>query len=92
MGKLQHRSQTQLGSCVAVAVVWVSAATPIGPLAWELPYATGAALKRQKKKKKKIHPLGRRENEDKVGQAQGGDICLLLELNKCLVCPVLSSD
>ena len=25
---------------------------PIGPLDWELPYAKGAALKRQKKKKK----------------------------------------
>ena len=30
----------------------VVATAPIQPLAWELPYATGAALKRQKKKKK----------------------------------------
>ena len=29
------------------------AAAPIGPLAWELLYAVGAALKRPKKKKKK---------------------------------------
>ena len=29
------------------------ATAPIGPLAWELPYAAGVALKRQKKKKKK---------------------------------------
>ena len=37
-----------LGSGVAVAVGWA----PIRPLAWELPYAAGTALKRQKKKKK----------------------------------------
>ena len=30
------------------------AAALIGPLAWELPYALGAALKRPKKKKKRI--------------------------------------
>ena len=29
------------------------AAGPIGPLAWELPYGSGAALKRQKDQKKK---------------------------------------
>ena len=29
------------------------AATPIRPLAWEPPYAAGAALKRQKKKERK---------------------------------------
>ena len=28
----------------------LAAAAPIGPLAWELPYATGAALKKKKKK------------------------------------------
>ena len=30
-----------------------AAAAPIQALAWEIPYAMGAALKRQKKKKKK---------------------------------------
>ena len=41
----------QLGSCVAVAVAL------IGPLALEPPYATGAALKRQKTEKTKtIYP------------------------------------
>ena len=30
-----------------------AAAAPIQPLAWELPHVAGAALKRQKKKKKK---------------------------------------
>ena len=40
-----------LGSQVAVAL---AATVPIGPLAWELPYAMGAALKRQKEKRYKL--------------------------------------
>ena len=40
------------------ALLWLwhrlAAAAPIQPLAWELPYATGVALKRQKKKKKNV--------------------------------------
>ena len=38
-----------------LALLWLwgrlAAAAPIQPLAWELPYATGAALKKKKKKK-----------------------------------------
>ena len=38
------------------ALLWLwhrpAAAAPIGPLAWEPPYAVSVALKRQKKKKK----------------------------------------
>ena len=38
------------------ALLWLwhrpAAIAPIGPLAWEPPYATGAGLKRPKKKKK----------------------------------------
>ena len=34
------------------------ATTPIGPLAWEPPCASGAALKRQKDKKKIYAPKG----------------------------------
>ena len=43
------------GSDVAVLWLWrrLVAIAPIGPLAWEPPYATGAALKKKKKKKKK---------------------------------------
>ena len=42
------------GSSVTVAVVCRPAATAlIQPLAWELPYAAGAALKRQKQTNKK---------------------------------------
>ena len=44
----------KLGSDVAVAVWYRPAAVAlIGPLAWESPYAMGAALKSQKKKNKK---------------------------------------
>jgi len=46
--------------CSDPALLWLwrrlMATAPIGPLAWESPYAVGAALekaKRQKKKKKK---------------------------------------
>ena len=37
----------------------LAAMAPIGPLAWELPYAAGAALKRQKKQEnpKKTYSL-----------------------------------
>ena len=42
----------QLGSGVAVAVCRPAATALIGPLAWEPPYATGVALKRQKTKNK----------------------------------------
>ena len=43
------------GSDLALLWLWrrPAAAAPIGPLAWELPYAAGMALKRQKKKKKR---------------------------------------
>ena len=38
-----------------LALLWLlcrlAATTPIRPLAWELPYAEGAALKRKEKKK-----------------------------------------
>ena len=42
------------GSDPALLWLWCcrAAATPIGPLAWELPYVMGVALKRQTKKKK----------------------------------------
>ena len=42
-----------LGSGVAVAVEQASAAAPIQPLAWELPYAATAAITRGKEEKKK---------------------------------------
>jgi len=39
----------RLGSSVAVAAVEASAAAPIQPLFWELPQATGAAVKAKSK-------------------------------------------
>ena len=43
------------GSDPALLWLWcrLAAAAPIQPLAWEPPYATGAALKKQKAKRKK---------------------------------------
>ena len=37
---------------VAVAMTVAGVTAPTGPLAWELPYTTGAALKRLKKQNK----------------------------------------
>ena len=47
-----------------LALLWcrLTAAAPIWPLGWELPYASGAALKRQTDRKK-----GRRKKERKKG-------------------------
>ena len=53
--ELWCRSQTWLESCIAVVVVCTGRAVAlIQPLAWELTYVTGMALKSKKKKKKKI--------------------------------------
>ena len=42
-----------------LALLWLqqgpAAIAPIGPLTWEPPYALGAALKRQKKKRKMMY-------------------------------------
>ena len=38
-----------------MAVEKADSSVPIGPLAWEFPYAVGAALKRKKKKNFKSH-------------------------------------
>ena len=48
--ELWCRSQTQLRSCMLWLWLRPAATTPIQPLAWDPPYATGAALKRQKTK------------------------------------------
>jgi len=46
-----HRRSSNL------ALLWPAATAPIRPLAWEPPYATGVALKRQKEKRK-LHIFG----------------------------------
>ena len=53
--ELWCRLQTRLRSGVTVALGRPAATALIGHLDWEPPYATGAALKRQKDKKKKIN-------------------------------------
>ena len=47
------------GSDVVLLWLWhrLAAAAPIGPLAWEPPYDKGEALKRQKRKNKKIQKM-----------------------------------
>ena len=49
----QSALQMWLRSGIAVAIEEAGTETPIQPLDWELPYASGAALKRQKRQKKK---------------------------------------
>ena len=46
-----------VGSCVTVVVVCDAAAALIQPLAWDLPYATGAAVKRKENNKINKHRL-----------------------------------
>ena len=41
------------GSDLELLWLWLAALAPIGPLAWESPYAADATLKTKKKKKKK---------------------------------------
>ena len=48
--ELWCRSQTQLGSGVAVSVDRSVATAPVGPPAWKCTYAAGVALKDKKKK------------------------------------------
>ena len=62
--RIRHCFYCGVGSRRSSDPVWLwhrpAAVTPIGPLAWEIPYALGAALKGQKKKKKKkiqVHHL-----------------------------------
>ena len=66
------------------AVLWLwhrlEATAPTGTLAWEPPYATGAALEKAKKKKKKKKK--RKEND--------GEIILLnekgIKQTMCIIC------
>ena len=50
----------QLRSRVAVAVCRPAAVVPIGPLAWETPYAEGVAQEMAKRQKKKNPWNGRK--------------------------------
>ena len=58
--ELWCRSQTPLVSGLAVAVCRPAATAPIRPVAWEPPYAAGAALKGQKTKNKQTKKQNRK--------------------------------
>ena len=61
------------GSDLAWLWLWcrLAAAAPIGPLAWEPPYAVGVALKRQKEKRKEEKKWNNPGGEEK-GQIPRG--------------------
>ena len=71
VGSAPGLAQQVKGSGVATAASWVTAVARIQFLAWELPYAVGAAIKKKKKlsknpkktQKQKAFPLWHRENE-----------------------------
>ena len=56
-----------LASSKDLALLWLwcrlAVAAPIPPLAWELPYASGAALRRWKEGRKEKNVVLRRERE-----------------------------
>ena len=66
--KLQGRLQMRLRSCIAVAVVQLVAVARIPPLAWELPYASGVALKRKEEGRE-----GGEEEEEEGGRDEEGE-------------------
>ena len=59
---------------------WPVATTPIQALAWELPYAKGVALKRQKTKKKKKK---KEEEEESLKTRDKQTKVLFLEYANC---------
>ena len=59
--ELWCRSKTQFGSQVSWLWCRPVAVAPTGPLAWEPPYALGAALKRQKDQKYKNKKILKRQ-------------------------------
>ena len=56
----------QLESGVAlVAVAWATAAAAIQPLAWELPCATGAAIKKRRRRREKRKKKSEKQKKKK---------------------------
>ena len=81
------------GSDLELLLLWrrPAATTPFRPLAWELPYAAGVALKRAKKERKKKE--GRKEKrkegrkeERKEGRKEGRKKTLLSDSGNLLSC------
>ena len=67
------------GSDLMLLWLWCSpgATAPIQPLAWELPYATGVALKRQKPTKQKNLPFWWKESQEQSWGLEGSITKLL---------------
>ena len=65
------------GSDLALLWLWhrPGATALIGPLAWEVPYAAGAALRRQKTKKKKKKKKRKKEKRKRKKIAESGALC-----------------
>ena len=62
------------GSDLVLLWLWrrLAATAPIRPLAWEPPYAVGAALKRQERKEKKRKERERERKEGRKGKERKG--------------------
>ena len=74
--ELWCRSQMQLRSCIALWLWCRPGATAlIRPLAWEPPYAVGAALKRPKKKQKTKTKKLRGQKHIQQNQQAHGELC-----------------
>ena len=56
---------------------WLAATALTGPLAWELPYVLGEALKRQKKKKKKKKRKKKKKKEKEKKRKKREEMYLL---------------
>ena len=50
MGSIPSLLQWVKGSGIGAAVSWVTAAAQIQSLAWEIPYAAGAAIKKKRER------------------------------------------
>ena len=62
----------RLGSDLALLWLWCSLAAValIGPLAWELPYATGVALKSKKRKEGRKEGRERERKKERKGKKE----------------------
>ena len=80
--ELWCRSQTRLRSGILWLWHRLAATAPIGLLAWEPPYAAGAALKRKKKKERKNKTSMMEEEErEQSPVSQQGCLCLGVSLS-----------
>ena len=81
------------GSDSTLLWLWrgMAATTPIRPLAWEPPYAEGAAVERKKKKKKVTHPNNRKIKSKTWVSSLSVTLLLLYEITEYLFLLTLHS-